>query len=313
MTVKKDKKTVDKLIKKTNIINSFKEIAHDIFLEEDSLLLKLEQLKITPTHHEIDEVELIHDLRVNLRRLISLLYFYRPILRKEARKEIERELNLLLKSFGTQRTYDILQKSVLKYSNTKKNKEGMEVETEKTILNLLAEALEKGHFEKNKTKKLTPNDPKFKSIYKSVYSKLMESEVNLFKSKKSAKIENPHIYDEERIQELVKTFKKMEGDVDLSKVKEIHRLRILGKNIFYTVNFFNEEFEGAFKVFLAHLQKIQDVAGKIHDADVNLSIMKNLMTEKEKNTIVQDFMAYLEGEKEEKILEFKEIIEEKIG
>lgn len=313
MTVKKDKKTIDQMIKKTNIISSFKEIAHDIFLEEDSLLLKLEQLKIDPTHHEIDEVELIHDLRVNLRRLISLLYFYGPLLKKEERKAMIKDLNLLLKSFGTQRTQDILRKSVLKYSTTKKDKEGLEVEIEKTILNLLAEAIEKAQFEKNKTEKLTPNDPKFKSIYESVYSKLMDSEVNLFRSKKSAKIENPHIFKKERIQELMKTFKKMEEEVDLSKVKEIHRLRILGKNIFYTVNFFNEEFEGAYKVFLVHLQKIQDVAGKIHDADVNLSILKDLITEKEKNNIAQDFMAYLEGEKEEKILEFKKIIEEKIS
>lgn len=226
---------------------------------------------------------------------------------------MDKELNLLLKSFGTQRTYDILQKSVLKYSTTKKGIEGMEVEIEKTILNLLAEAIEKPHFEKNKTEKLTPNDPKFKSIYESVYSKLMDSEVNLFRSKKSAKIENPHIFDEERIQELMKSLKKNEKEVDLSKVKEIHRLRILGKNIFYTVNFFNEEFEGAYMVFLGHLQKIQDVAGKIHDADVNLSIMKDLITEKEKNNIARDFMAYLEGEKKEKILEFKEILKEKIG
>ena len=66
-------------------------------------------------------------------------------------------------------------------------------------------------------------------------------------------------------------------------------------------------------VFLGHLQKIQDVAGKIHDADVNLSIMKDLITEKEKKNIARDFMVYLEGEKKEKILEFKEILKEKIG
>lgn len=55
----------------------------NLFLEEDSLLLKLEMLKVTPINEEIDEVELIHDLRVNLRRLISLLYFFRPLLRKK--------------------------------------------------------------------------------------------------------------------------------------------------------------------------------------------------------------------------------------
>ena len=311
--MKKDKKIAEKMIKKTNIIKDFKEIAHDIFSEEDRLLLNREKLKITPSPHEIDEEELIHDLRVNLRRLISLLYFYRPILKKEERKNLDEELNLLIKSFGTQRTYDILRKSVLKYTNSKKDLEGKGEGTKNTLLNLIEEYVQNSDSERNKTKKLTPDDPEFKSIYESVYLKLMESEKNLFKIKKSGKIENLHHYKEERIQELLKTLKEKEQEVDISKVKEIHRLRILGKNIFYTVNSFNEEFEETYKDFLGHLQKIQDIAGKIHDTEVNLSILNNLLMGEEIHSIIEDFMSFLEREKAEKIVEFKGIIEEKIG
>jgi len=311
--VKKDKKIIREMNKKTNIIKEFKEIAHNIFSEEDSLLLKLEQLKGTPRNEEIDKVELTHDLRVNLRRLISLLYFYHPVLKKNERKVMNRELNLLLKSFGTQRTYDILRKSVSKFANSKKDDEGKGEGIEGTLLNLIEESVQNRDSKRNKTKKITPDDSDFKSIYESVYLKLMESEENLFKIKKSAKIGNLHRYKEERIQELMKTFKEKEREVDLSKVKEIHRLRILGKNIFYTVNSLNEEFEGIYKDFLGHLQKIQDIAGKIHDAEINLSIVNSLMMGKEKSSIVEDFVDFLEREKEEKIVEFKEIIEEKIG
>lgn len=81
--MKKDKKKENERIEKTNIIMDFKKIAHDIYSEEDSLLLKLEQGMGKKRNAEIDEVELIHDLRVNLRRLISLLYFFRPLLRKK--------------------------------------------------------------------------------------------------------------------------------------------------------------------------------------------------------------------------------------
>lgn len=311
--MKKDKKIAEESTKKTNIIKDFKEIAHDIFSEEDRLLLKLEQLKVTPGDEEIDEVELIHDLRVNLRRLISLHYFYRPLLKKEEKKELIGALNLLLKSFGTQRTTHILQKSILKYIDTKKDEAGDKEEIKQILLTLMEESPEKDDIKSNEAKKITPDDSKFKSIYESVYLSLMESEENLFKIKKSAKIENLHHFKEERILELKKILMGKERKVDLSKVKEIHLLRIQGKNIFYTVNSFNEEFEGVYKEFLAHLQKIQDIAGKIHDADVNLSMMADLMKGKGKNSIVEDFMDFLESEKEEKILDFKEIIEEKIG
>lgn len=300
------------MIKKTNIIKDFKEIAHDIFSEQDSLLLKLEKLQVTPINEDIDEVELIHDLRVNLRRLISLLYFFRPLLKNEERKEMVKELNLLLKSFGTQRTYDILQKSALKYVDAKNNEMGKDEGIKNTLLNLIEESVEKGDIGKNKAKKLAPDDPKFKSIYESVYLKLMESEENLFKIKKTAQIEDLHNFKEERIQELMKTIKEKEREVDLSIVKEIHLLRILGKNIFYTVNSYNEEFSGAYKDFLNHLRKIQDIAGKIHDAEVNLSIMERVITGKKKSTIIKDFISFLEREKAEKIDEFKEIIEEKV-
>lgn len=300
------------MIKKTNIIKDFKEIAHDIFSEQDSLLLKLEKLKVTPINEDIDEVELIHDLRVNLRRLISLLYFFRPLLKKEERKEMVKELNLLLKSFGTQRTYDILQKSALKYVDAKNNEMGKDEGIKNTLLNLIEESVEKGDIGKNKAKKLTPDDPKFKSIYEFVYLKLMESEENLFKIKKTAQIEDLHNFKEERIQELMKTLKEKEREVDLSIVKEIHLLRILGKNIFYTVNSYNEEFSGAYKDFLNHLRKIQDIAGKIHDAEVNLSIMERVIIGKKKSAIIKDFISFLEREKAEKIDEFKEIIEEKV-
>ena len=308
--MKKDKKITEEKIKKTNIIKGFKEIAHDIFSEQDSLLLKLERLKVTPGNEEIDEVELIHDLRVNLRRLISLLYFYRPILMKEERKVLDKELNLLLKSFGTQRTYDILQKSALKYADAKNNESGKDEGIKNTLLNLIKESVEKGEFGKNKAKKLTPDDPKFKSIYESVYLKLMESEENLFKIKKSERIENQHNFKEERIQKLMKTLKEKEKEVDLSIVKEIHRLRILGKNIFYTVNSYDEEFGGAYKDFLNHLRKIQDIAGKIHDADVNLSIMERMVIGEKKSVITKDFITYLEKEKAEKIDEFKKLVVE---
>lgn len=308
--MKKDKKIAEESTKKTNIIKDFKEIAHDIFSEEDRLLLKLEQLKVTPDNEEIDEVELIHDLRVNLRRLISLLYFYQPFLKKEERKALVRALNLLLKSFGTQRTTHILQKSVLKYVDAKKDEAGEKEEIKHTLIGLMEESTEKDVSKSNEAKKITPDNFEFKSIYESVYSKLMESEENLFKIKKTGKIEDLHHFKEERVQELMKSFKEKEREVDLSKVKEIHRLRILGKNIFYTVNSFNEEFGGVYKDFLAHLQKIQDIAGKIHDADVNLSMMAILMKGKEKSSIVEDFMDFLEGEKAEKIDEFKEIIAE---
>ncbi|MGB4590114.1 MAG: CHAD domain-containing protein [Clostridiaceae bacterium] len=309
--MKKDKKIAKKTRKKTNIIRDFKEIAHDIFSEEDSLLLKLEKLKRTKSNGKIDEVELIHDLRVNIRRLISLLYFYRPLLKKNERKVMIEELNLLLKSFGTQRTYDILQKSVLKYADTLKDEEEKGEEVKKTLLSLIKKSIKNGDFERKKSKKLTPDDPKFNSIYEYVYLKLIESDVELFKIKKSEKIKNLHQFKEKRIQKLMRTLKEKEREVDLSKVKEIHALRILGKNMFYTVNSFDEEFGGAYKDFLGHLQKIQDVGGNIHDADVNLSMMSNVNINKEKNSMIKDFMSFLESEKAEKIDEFKKILEEK--
>lgn len=309
--MKKNKRISEERIKKANIIIEFKKIAHDIYAEEDSLLLKLEQVMGIKRNEEIDEIELIHDLRVNLRRLISLLYFYRPVLKKNERKAMTKELNILLKSFGSQRTYDILQKFVVKFADSKIEDEEKGEVVKNALLNLINETLGKDDPGENNSKKLRPNDSKFKSIYESVYQRLMESEDNLFKIKKSAEIKDLHDFKGKRIQELKKTIKEKEREVNLPKVKEIHALRILGKNIFYTVNTFNEEFSGVHKDFLNHLRRIQDIAGRIHDADVNLSMMKDLLKGKEKNSIAQDFMDFLEREKKEKIAEFKEIIEEK--
>lgn len=307
---KKDRgKMVQKEIK-ANILDVFGEIAHDIFMKQDQLLDVVDKISDKgKVGEELDVEETVHDIRVNFRRLISLFYFYKPLVRRKARIRLQKDLKTALGSFESDRTFHIFNRAITKYgeamttSATSQEAEDMDVLLKKAL-----ELREKGYFRNMGKKSLDPGSKEFGDSYRSLKERILENEGKLFKHRAFGLGEDLTGFRQRRYLELMEKFKKKERELDLEDMKEVHRLRIKGKNIFYTVKYFEQDLGEEAKNWSKHLRDIQDIAGRVHDAEVNLQIAEDMGKEQQVRESVQRLREHLLKDKEMKVVELKELI-----
>lgn len=274
------------------LFSEFRGDARMVFLELDELLFTMRM-----NAGGEDNEELIHDIRVNFRRLISLIGFHEPLLKKKKYREITGNLNLLLRSFATERTTHVLKRSMEKYQSVSGNNQRLE----EIVLRELAlkKEQDKHHM-----------DPMvFRVTYESTMKSLLGYGGDIFRSSTENITENTQTFYSRRYQELIKKFKKMEENMDDDDQKSIHRLRVAAKNIYYTLKA-KEEILGELASRRAvYLKEIHSIGGKIHDADVNLRILSTLTVEGDERAVLEGFKAYLREERSQKLKALKHWIQ----
>lgn len=92
-------------------------------------------------------------------------------------------------------------------------------------------------------------------------------------------------------------------------MKEVHDLRVLAKNMIYTLKRKTDILGDLAVKRVEHLKKIQDVAGKIHDADVHHKILSSFETSEEEEKLRTRFQYFIMKEREESSHKLKKVIE----
>ncbi len=273
------------------LVRWFRSDARIILLEQDELLLNLR----LNTESESNE-ELIHDIRVNLRRLISLISFHEPLLKKKEYRRLSRELNLMLRSFAMERTNHVFLKSLEKYMEGNGSNQ------------TLQEIVQRELPLKKRPDRDTLEPLLFRVIYEGILKTLLGYGENIFRGGALSLEEHPENFYANRYQELMHHLTKLEENLDFSSRKSVHLLRVTAKNIYYTLKA-KEEILGELAARrAAYLKEIHSIGGKIHDADVNLGILSNFTVKDHEQALIDGFAEYLHEERSRKLSALKDLI-----
>ncbi|MBO1263733.1 CHAD domain-containing protein [Proteiniclasticum sp. SCR006] len=281
---------------KNTIIDQFQKEAKVIFLAEDQLLVKL---RANPDEEELEEI--IHELRIHMRKLISLLFFYKPLLRRKKRKALLSSLKMLLRNFGSLRTRHMYLKSAEDFSRQLSSVE------KKLFTEMNERELDKCRFLKEKNEKMDPIE--FRILYEDTLKMLLGYGKRIFKASACELNIQNETFVVDRYQDLMERYFEMETNLDFESVKEVHDLRVLAKNIIYTLKSKVDTLGDLAVKRVEHLKKIQDVAGKIHDADVHHKILSSFETSEEEDNLRIRFQHFIMKEREESTHKLKKVIE----
>ncbi len=276
------------------IINDFRSDAKIIFLALDDLILQLK------TNDEEDKVEgIVHEMRVHFRKLISLIYFYRPLLREDAFKMLNRDFKILLRSFGHLRNQHVFDKHMQKYMES--------VGEESSLLSEIfaRQDMESAVFSKEKDHL----DPiAFRVIYENALKIMLGYGEDIFR-RKEAEIQGlEETFILSRYSELMQDFAKLEKNLDYEDEKEVHAVRVAAKNIYYTLKSKEEKLGELAARRVDHLREIQNVAGRIHDADVHLKILEKFHVKEEEKAVFNLFLEEIRKNRSVKLKELKKTI-----
>ncbi|WP_312649987.1 CHAD domain-containing protein [Proteiniclasticum sp.] len=272
------------------VIGDFRRHVRIIFLELDELLFKL---KLNGENEDMEK--LVHEIRVNFRRLISLLYFHKTLIRKKPLKRLNEDIELLLRSFAADRTGHVLMKNIERY-----DKEGEHGRILKAIVEremALKKQIDRHHL-----------DPlSFRVTYEGTLKTLLGFGREIFR-RNSSQCSDILAFSINRYKEMMEELKHLEDTVNFEKKRSIHRLRVAAKNIYYTLESRQESLGELAVRRAAYLKEIQNIAGKIHDADVNLKILSELNLSEEENNVLEGFLDHLSEERKRKVSDLKELI-----
>lgn len=257
-----------------------------------------EKMLVTFLEGDLQEEELIHDLRINFRRLLALLSFYAPLLRKRWRRETEDLLKKLLRSFGLSRELHMFQKAWEKYQiSLEKDKAREEVPADYT------EAL--GSFlPMDQERNLVPTE-NLLTWWREVCWRLDAPEAILWRRKRVQSVSESLDFEHQRMRSLQAKLQKKEARVDMKDSRAVHQLRIAGKGAMYAAELLGGSGEEEFADWLRHLQKLHDLIGKIHDGEVNLRLLQEVEKRKGRTESLEGFRQYLalEGKRGQEALE----------
>lgn len=224
-----------------------------------------------------EDIEAVHRMRVATRRLRSALPIFGPFLAPRRHENWRKRIRAVTRALGAARDADVQIEHLSELVSRLSPPERAGVrrlllrlrqrrrEMQKDVLKALRR-LEKDDLVTEITQKLAPFE-----IYK--------NQLNL-NDPALRKLADEHI--EAHLDE----FLAFEPYVTQPEcVAELHAMRIAGKHLRYTLEFFAPLYEDELKSFIKSLRQCQDLLGAIHDADVWIAYLPQFIEEERQRTI----------------------------
>jgi len=241
----------------------------DIIAEEglqNELLEKLQELilyhnKFVENPENFDN---LHDFRVAIRKIRTLLKFGKPLIEDENLNYWLEKFDNITEMTNSLRETDVLIEEYRSFlSVTKQDK------LNHPLTNKLLEERQ------NKLNQIYPlfSEGKFTSLFLGFWYWLLEGaflvddSVNL-KLKKFVK---------ERLNDWIRRALKRLKKTDLNNEEDLHKLRITAKNLRYSLETFSFVLKPSTKEMISRLKKIQDILGYIHDTQTFSAYLDNLI------------------------------------
>lgn len=224
-----------------------------------------------------EDIEAVHRMRVATRRLRSALPIFGPFLAPRRHEYWRKRIRAVTRALGAARDTDVQIEHLSELVNQLRPPERTGVrrlllrlrqkrrDLQKDVLKAVRR-LEKDDLVAEITQKLAPFE-----IYKN------QLNLNDPALRKLA---------DEQIEARLDEFLAFEPYVTQPEcVEELHAMRIAGKHLRYTLEFFAPLYEDELKLFIKSLRQCQDLLGAIHDADVWIAYLPQFIEEERQRTI----------------------------
>ncbi len=239
----------------------------------------------------------VHQMRVSLRRMRSLVYIHKPILPKRVTHTLSNEMHYVGLELDFARDLDV-------YISEHFNEKIL------SSIEKLMYGIAKKHklIEYKKVSKLI-NSSRFKKFHISLSNWIEKNAWKEFISnKKQKKFEGNIIpFAIEVLEKNQSKLKQAGSNIDELDDESLHKLRILGKKLRYTTDFFAPLFDKKLNSFTSSLKKIQDLLGLLHDYSITQKIHKSLLRGQE-NKELYKFTNDLELKQQEESVEIKRVL-----
>ncbi|QSX08046.1 CHAD domain-containing protein [Alkalibacter rhizosphaerae] len=212
----------------------------------------------------MDDVELkektVHDIRIVLRKLKSLMYFYKPLIRKKTYQKGQKLLSDALKSFENARESAVLLSALTDYNQHVKT---LDPDTQNEVLFALEQWIE--HFTRihqEETSSPDTDDPK-ENWHLHVENWVFLMEQKPFK--KSASDTRTKKFYGKRLRQMMGEWISHHKNLDLTDDDGIHKSRIQAKRIRYMLQSMDNVIVKNSDLILPLLASYQNMAGGLHD------------------------------------------------
>ena len=220
-------------------------------------------------------VDAVHDIRVAIRRLRSILRDFGSVVDKRPLAELTKALKKLGSELGRVRDIDVLIEELeeLEKKADGKYKEG--------ICLIIDEMRERRAREgKELTNSITGE---FVLELRSRFTASIESAL---RQRRQFEFENVRDEGSRTIRKCLDEFKELsDAFYRPYSVKKLHRLRIAGKHLRYAIELFQPQFGDTLKPFAEGMKRMQSHLGEIHDCDVWVERMTSIADKKAKDDV----------------------------
>lgn len=273
--------------------NQTVEEVFEIILHTNLLLLK----KFEPMAMDGTDSEGVHQMRVSLRRMRSLLSIFKPILSKKVTYFLSEDMHYSGLELDHARNLDVY------LEDNFQDKEF--TDTKKRMYKLVQKNRAK---EYKKVAKLIKSK-RYKKFHKSISawisSKSWRESISVEKQKRLE--ENITPFAIEVIELYQKRVITLGTDIENLDDESLHNFRILCKKLRYATDFFTSLFDARMALFTSNLKKLQDILGILHDQSVMKELHKSLLKGK-KSKKLHKFAQDLEEQQKGKSLEIKKLL-----
>ena len=220
-----------------------------------------------------DDIENLHDMRVDSQRLRACFRLLPPLTGKKKHRELVSETRWLARSLGSVRDFDVA------LENLKKIRGQAKANNLKKGVDWILEVLQKER--KERFEKLTSN---LKSVrYTEYKSKVMELKAICQRIMESAPDSSGYIPQKQRVTtQLPRTLDRLISDYIKRRgvlsgyfdPESIHGLRLMGKRFRYMIDFFRDYRTSLFGSTRRILKRVHDTTGSMHDIDVLIPLLE---------------------------------------
>jgi CHAD domain-containing protein len=226
--------------------------------------------------------EVLHKLRVALRRLRSLWWAYEPLLDRRDAKIQRSEFKSLACAAGKTRDWDVLRDILLTGEST-----------QHSLILLLASV--DGH----RADALSFSRI---AIGNAGVERILGSALSGARHQLDLRATNPTLADfaEDRIQSAEKALKKRVKRAlsnEEAGYAVLHEVRISGKKLRYLLEFFSPVLEGGHQATIEQLTSVQDELGKLNDLVTSETLLREYSPQLGEAAVVKEAVRYLEDQR----------------
>lgn len=242
----------------------------DAYLTITGRTLKKLETDLSRHFENPEEPEAVHDVRVDIRVLTSILYLFLPLIKVSSYETADRMLKDTIGAFGEKRESDMLVKS---------------------LRDFVREHPEHGDKAEEAIELVRAG-----SLPRKADRELIQEKVNLIRDmmvSMELTDDNAHFdtFAKERLGSMLQGLRSGASQ-SFGKKRKIHKYRIEVKKALYSLELAEEDRDFGGAVWRARLKAVQDTAGSIHDAEVNMKLAGELNVKDRK--FYGEFMEFLE-------------------